>query len=62
MIFKRFNLDLITWQALAVTSGGASTLKAGLSAAPTYKYLGKKTSNSTNNYLQSFYVSIVQLI
>lgn len=25
-----------TWQALAVTFGGASTWKAGLSAAPTY--------------------------
>lgn len=39
---KSFIIDMLkffkqhTWQALAVTFGGASTWKAGLSAAPTY--------------------------
>ncbi len=34
MIYKFFKQH--TWQALEVTFGGASTWKAGLSAAPTY--------------------------
>lgn len=53
MIFNRFHLHFITWQALAVTSGGASTLKAGLSAAPTF-------SNKLNKQLSTL-ISIVQL-
>lgn len=52
---------MITWQALAVTSGGASVLKAGLRAAPTctrthtnkqcYEYTEViKVFTLTNNY------------